>query len=90
MSTPVMDASPAEAKATALPRLWSPAPPFEAETTRGTLRLEDFKGGWLILFSHPADFTPVCTTEFLAFAKIAPELKKRRVELLGLSIDSTQ
>jgi peroxiredoxin (alkyl hydroperoxide reductase subunit C) len=84
-----MEAPPAEAKATALPRLGSPAPPFEAETTHGTLRLEDFKGGWLILFSHPADFTPVCTTEFLAFAKIAAELKKRNVELLGLSIDST-
>ena len=80
MSTAVMDAPPAEAKATALPRLGSPAPLFEADTTHGTLRLEDFKGGWLILFSHPADFTPVCTTEFVAFAKIAPELKKRSVE----------
>jgi peroxiredoxin 2/4 len=89
MSTAVMETPPAEAKATALPRLGSPAPAFEAETTHGTLRLEDFKGGWLILFSHPADFTPVCTTEFVAFAKIAPELKKRSVELLGLSIDST-
>ena len=89
MSTAVMDAPRAEVKAPALPRLGSPAPPFEAETTHGTLRLEDFKGGWLILFSHPADFTPVCTTEFVAFAKIAPELKKRNVELLGLSIDST-
>jgi peroxiredoxin (alkyl hydroperoxide reductase subunit C) len=66
-----------------------PAPPFQAETTHGTIRLEDFKGSWLILFSHPADFTPVCTTEFLAFAEIAPELKKRNVELMGLSIDST-
>ncbi len=75
--------------ARALPRLGSPAPPFEAETTHGTLHLEDFKGTWVILFSHPADFTPVCTTEFIAFAKIAPDLKKRGVELLGLSIDST-
>jgi peroxiredoxin (alkyl hydroperoxide reductase subunit C) len=66
-----------------------PAPPFQAETTHGTIRLEDFKGSWLILFSHPADFTPVCTTEFVAFAKIAPALKQRNVELLGLSIDST-
>jgi peroxiredoxin (alkyl hydroperoxide reductase subunit C) len=72
-----------------LPRLGQPAPAFEAETTHGTVRLEDFKGGWLILFSHPADFTPVCTTEFVAFAELAPELKKRNVELLGLSIDST-
>jgi peroxiredoxin (alkyl hydroperoxide reductase subunit C) len=51
--------------------------------------LEDFKGSWLILFSHPADFTPVCTTEFVEFAKIAPDLRRRGVELLGLSIDST-
>jgi peroxiredoxin (alkyl hydroperoxide reductase subunit C) len=71
------------------PRLGMPAPPFQAETTQGTIRLEDFKGSWLILFSHPADFTPVCTTEFVAFAKIAPALKQRNVELLGLSIDST-
>jgi peroxiredoxin (alkyl hydroperoxide reductase subunit C) len=72
-----------------MPRLGAPAPTFEAVTTHGTLRLEDFRGSWVILFSHPADFTPVCTTEFLAFAQIAPELKKRNVELLGLSIDST-
>lgn len=73
----------------ALPRLGAAAPTFEAETTHGTLRLEDFRGSWVVLFSHPADFTPVCTTEFVAFARIAPELKKRNVELMGLSIDST-
>ncbi len=73
----------------ALPRLGAPAPLFEAATTQGTLKLEDFRGSWLILFSHPADFTPVCTTEFVAFAKIAPQLKERNVELMGLSIDST-
>jgi peroxiredoxin (alkyl hydroperoxide reductase subunit C) len=72
-----------------LPRLGMPAPPFQAETTHGTIRLADFAGSWLILFSHPADFTPVCTTELVAFAQIAPELRKRNVELLGLSIDST-
>jgi peroxiredoxin (alkyl hydroperoxide reductase subunit C) len=72
-----------------LPRLGQPAPPFEADTTHGILRLEDFKGSWLILFSHPADFTPVCTTEFMAFAELAPELRRRGVELCGLSIDST-
>jgi peroxiredoxin 2/4 len=71
-----------------LPRLGEPAPSFEAETTQGQVRLDDFRGSWLILFSHPADFTPVCTTEFVGFAEIAPELKKRNVELLGLSIDS--
>jgi peroxiredoxin (alkyl hydroperoxide reductase subunit C) len=71
-----------------LPRLGFPAPAFEAVTTHGTLKLEDYKGSWLILFSHPADFTPVCTTEFIGFAEIYPELKKRNTELLGLSIDS--
>jgi peroxiredoxin 2/4 len=75
--------------APSLPRLGQPAPPFQAETTHGTIRLEDFKGSWLILFSHPADFTPVCTTEFIEFAKLHPEFKRRNVELLGLSIDST-
>lgn len=74
---------------TSLPRIGGAAPAFEAESTHGTLRLEDFRGSWVILFSHPADFTPVCTTEFVAFAGIAPELKKRNVELVGLSIDST-
>jgi len=71
-----------------LPRLGEPAPAFEAITTHGVLKLEDFKGSWLVLFSHPADFTPVCTTEFIAFAEIYPELQKRGVELLGLSVDS--
>ena len=71
------------------PRLGMPAPLFQAETTHGTIRLEDFHGSWLVFFSHPADFTPVCTTEFVAFAKLAPELARRNTELLGLSIDST-
>jgi len=73
---------------THLPRLGEPAPAFEAVTTQGALKLEDFKGSWLVLFSHPADFTPVCTTEFIAFAEIYPELQKRGAELLGLSVDS--
>ena len=84
-----MEALPQSGQSPSLPRLGQPAPPFQAETTHGTLRLEDFKGSWLILFSHPADFTPVCTTEFIEFAKIAPDLRRRGVELLGLSIDST-
>lgn len=71
-----------------LPRIGDPAPQFTAETTFGTLKLEDFEGSWLILFSHPADFTPVCTTEFLAFAEIQPELRKMNCELMGLSVDS--
>ncbi len=71
-----------------LPRLNEPAPAFEAVSTHGVIRLSDYEGSWLILFSHPADFTPVCTTEFVAFAELYPELQKRGVELLGLSIDS--
>lgn len=71
-----------------LPRLNEPAPEFEAVTTHGVIRLSDYEGSWLILFSHPADFTPVCTTEFMGFAEIYPELQKRNVELLGLSVDS--
>jgi peroxiredoxin (alkyl hydroperoxide reductase subunit C) len=72
-----------------LPRIGDPAPQFTADTTFGTLKLEDFKGSWLILFSHPADFTPVCTTEFIAFAEIHPELRELNCELMGLSVDST-
>ena len=75
-------------QAPSFPRLNEPAPDFEAVTTHGVLRLSDYRDSWLILFSHPADFTPVCTTEFMAFTEIYPELQKRGVELLGLSIDS--
>ena len=82
-------APPVSAPSPSLPRLGMAAPAFEAVTTHGKIRLSDFHGTWLVLFSHPADFTPVCTTEFLAFAAIAPDLRKRNVELLGLSIDST-
>ncbi|HHI30391.1 peroxiredoxin [Methanosarcinales archaeon] len=71
-----------------LPLIGDPAPEFEAVTTFGTLRLEDYRGSWLVMFSHPADFTPVCTTEFIAFTEIYEELKKRNTELLGLSVDS--
>ena len=71
-----------------LPRLGEPAPAFEAVTTHATVRLADYEGSWLILFSHPADFTPVCTTEFIGFAGIYPQLQERHTELLGLSIDS--
>lgn len=72
-----------------LPRLNAPAPDFEAESTQGMIRLSDYRGRWVILFSHPADFTPVCTTEMLAFANIEQELQSRNVQLIGLSIDST-
>lgn len=72
----------------ALPRLNEPAPAFNAETTHGRKTLEDYKGKWLILFSHPADFTPVCTTEFIAFQERKPQFDALNCELLGLSIDS--
>ena len=71
-----------------IPRLNEPAPEFEAPTTHGVKTLADYRGKWLILFSHPADFTPVCTTEFIAFANHYPEFQKLNCELLGLSIDS--
>jgi peroxiredoxin (alkyl hydroperoxide reductase subunit C) len=64
------------------------APGFIVNTTKGILDLEDYKGKWVILFSHPADFTPVCTTEFMEFAKRYEEFKKINVELIGLSVDS--
>ncbi|NLO90145.1 MAG: peroxiredoxin [Clostridia bacterium] len=71
-----------------IPMIGEKAPDFEAITTHGKISLKDYKGSWLILFSHPADFTPVCTTEFVAFTDIHDELEKRGVKLLGLSIDS--
>lgn len=70
------------------PRLNQAAPDFDALTTHGQKTLSDYRGKWLILFSHPADFTPVCTTEFMAFAKKSKEFGEIGVELLGLSIDS--
>ena len=77
-----------QAQQSSFPRLNEPAPPFSARTTHGERTLEDYRGKWLILFSHPADFTPVCTTEFIGFAKAAPKFAEMGCELLGLSIDS--
>ena len=71
-----------------MPRINEPAPPFKAKTTHGERSLDDYRGKWLVLFSHPADFTPVCTTEFMGFAKAADRFKALNCELLGLSIDS--
>lgn len=70
------------------PVIGEPAPDFEAETTHGPMTLSGLKGKWVILFSHPADFTPVCTTEFIAFTAIHEELKALNVQLVGLSVDS--
>jgi peroxiredoxin (alkyl hydroperoxide reductase subunit C) len=71
-----------------MPRINEPAPDFNAKTTDGMRALSDYKGKWLVLFSHPADFTPVCTTEFMGFAKAADDFKALNCDLLGLSIDS--
>jgi peroxiredoxin (alkyl hydroperoxide reductase subunit C) len=71
-----------------LPILGDKAPEFEQVSTHGLLKLADFKGKWVVLFSHPADFTPVCTTEFMAFAGVYDDLQKLNVQLIGLSIDS--
>ncbi len=73
---------------TILPRLNEPAPDFQTNTTHGMRSLKDYKGKWLILFSHPADFTPVCTTEFIAFARNYDRFQALNCDLLGLSIDS--
>lgn len=64
------------------------APDFYATTTFGPIQFSDYKGKWVILFSHPGDFTPVCTTEFMAFANMQSQFTTRNCQLLGLSIDS--
>lgn len=73
----------------AMPRIGDQAPDFTAKTTMGNITFSDFaKDKWVILFSHPADFTPVCTTEMSGFAEAKPEFDKLNTELMGLSIDS--
>lgn len=64
------------------------APDFEADTTFGKIKLEDYRGKWVVLFSHPGDFTPVCTTEMIAFTRAHTYFKELNTELLGLSVDS--
>ena len=72
-----------------MPLIGDTAPSFKAKTTMGEISFpEDYKGKWVILFSHPADFTPVCTTEFMTFASMQEDFKKLNTELIGLSIDS--
>ena len=72
-----------------MPLIGDIAPSFNAVTTQGNINFpEDYKGKWVILFSHPADFTPVCTTEFMTFASMADEFKAMNTELVGLSVDS--
>lgn len=72
-----------------LPRLNEPAPAFTAKTTQGDVSFpEDYAGNWVVFFSHPADFTPVCTSEFMTFASMEEEFARHNTKLLGLSIDS--
>lgn len=71
-----------------MPRIGDKAPDFRAVTTQGNINFpEDYKGSWVILFSHPADFTPVCTSEFMTFAKLEEKFRKVNCKLVGLSID---
>ena len=71
-----------------MPLLGEDLPELEVQTTHGPMSLpKDMKGKWFVLFSHPADFTPVCTTEFVAFQKRYEEFRKLNCELIGLSVD---
>jgi peroxiredoxin (alkyl hydroperoxide reductase subunit C) len=69
-------------------RIGDRAPNFRARTTMGEVNLEQYRGRWLVFFSHPADFTPVCTSEFVALARAASRFEKLECALLGLSVDS--
>ncbi len=74
--------------ALSMPRIGDPAPQFTAETTQGQITFPaDYAGQWVILFSHPADFTPVCTTEFMTFATMQKEFEGLNTKLVGLSVD---
>lgn len=78
-----------ELKTNFMPVIGEKAPAFNAVTTQGPINFpQDYEGKWVILFSHPADFTPVCTTEFMTFASMADEFKALNTELIGLSVDS--
>ncbi|MDD4056961.1 MAG: peroxiredoxin [Bacilli bacterium] len=78
-----------EEKVYSMPLIGEKAPSFEAITTQGKIKFpEDYKGKWIILFSHPADFTPVCTTEFMTFASMMKEFEELNTQLVGLSVDS--
>lgn len=77
-----------EQKAYAMPRIGEPAPEFKAITTQGDINFPaDYKGSWVILFSHPADFTPVCTSEFMTFASMEKQFNQANCKLVGLSVD---
>ena len=71
-----------------VPRIDEPAPPFVARSTDGMRSLDDYTGRWLVMFAHPADFTPVCTSEFIAFEQARALFAEKNCALLGLSVDS--
>ena len=71
-----------------MPRIGEKAPEFKAVTTQGNIEFpKDYEGSWVILFSHPADFTPVCTSEFMTFATLEEKFNKANCKLVGLSVD---
>jgi peroxiredoxin 2/4 len=77
-----------ETQVASMPRIGDKAPAFKAVTTQGDIDFpKQYEGSWVILFSHPADFTPVCTSEFMTFAKLAPDFEKLNTKLVGLSVD---
>lgn len=77
-----------EKEVISMPRIGDPAPEFTAVTTQGEIHYpKDYKGSWSILFSHPADFTPVCTSEFMTFAHMEEQFEKANCKLIGLSVD---
>lgn len=83
--TPAIDSAPLSVRPL---RIGEKAPLFAARSTRGQVQLADYRGRWLVFFSHPADFTPVCTSEFIALARLAPAFEAIGCALLGLSVDS--
>src|SRR5260370_41469205 len=87
MTEPVFT-RPTPALATRPPLIGSPAPRFSTRTTMGNRSLDDYRGRWLVFFSHPADFTPVCTSEFVAFSKAYDRFQALGCDLLALSVDS--
>jgi peroxiredoxin (alkyl hydroperoxide reductase subunit C) len=77
-----------EKQVVSMPRIGDKAPEFKAVTTQGDINFpSDYSGSWVILFSHPADFTPVCTSEFMTFASMADQFEKAGCKLVGLSVD---
>lgn len=88
-STQETSSAACETQGARIPLIGEQAPGFEAVTTQGPIRFpQDYKGKWVVLFSHPADFTPVCTTEFMTFATLMPQFEAINCKLIGLSIDS--